>query len=82
MLLSVLLLAAFPAFVQAQSTGKQALTGYLPEAVKRLHLQPLDRVSSSNRLHLAIGLPLRNQAALGQLLQQIYDPPARISRKY
>ncbi len=32
------------------------------------------RLPGHECLHLAIGLPLRNQAALGQLLQQIYRP--------
>jgi uncharacterized repeat protein (TIGR01451 family) len=32
------------------------------------------RLPASQQLHLAIGLPLRNQGALNSLLQQIYDP--------
>src|SRR5260221_8421203 len=37
-------------------------------------LQPIDRLPESMRLHLAIGLPLRNQDGLSNLLRQIYDP--------
>jgi len=44
----------------------------LPAAVK--NTEPLGRLESFNRLKLAIGLPLRNQAALSNLLQAIYDP--------
>ncbi len=32
------------------------------------------RLPSTEQLNLAIGLPLRNQELLGQMLQQIYDP--------
>src|SRR5207244_2413027 len=31
-------------------------------------------VPATNTLHLAIGLPLRNQAALDELLAQVYNP--------
>ena len=37
-------------------------------------LTPLGRENGGDRLHLAIGLPLRNQEELTNLLQQIYDP--------
>ncbi|MGC9944646.1 MAG: S53 family peptidase, partial [Verrucomicrobiota bacterium] len=38
------------------------------------HLQAVDRLPTSQRLDLAIGLPIRNKQALSILLQQIYDP--------
>ncbi|HZM02302.1 MAG TPA: protease pro-enzyme activation domain-containing protein, partial [Candidatus Saccharimonadales bacterium] len=38
------------------------------------HLQPLDRLPASNRLNLAIGLPVQNRAVLTQLLRDLYDP--------
>lgn len=34
----------------------------------------MERFPSTNHLRLVIGLPLRNQAALSNLLRQIYDP--------
>ena len=37
-------------------------------------LTPTGSLPSTNRLNLAISLPLRNSAALSNLLQQIYDP--------
>ncbi|HLX69556.1 MAG TPA: protease pro-enzyme activation domain-containing protein, partial [Verrucomicrobiae bacterium] len=36
----------------------------------------------TNRLHLAIGLPLRNQAELGELLHELYDPASTNFHKY
>ncbi len=58
------------------------LTGHVPQAVKDLNLQPVARLAATNVLHLAIGLPFRNQAALGQLRQQIYDPASPNFRHY
>jgi hypothetical protein len=56
------------------ATAQQILRGHVPEAIARLHLQPIGRLPETNRLNLAIGLPLRNKEALDSLLQQIYDP--------
>ena len=58
------------------------MRGHVPAAVTRLHLQPLGRLLATNRLNLAIGLPLRNQQALNNLLQQIYDPASPNYRHY
>ena len=52
--------------------GMVALPGHVPAAVSRL--KPAGLLSPSANLNLAIGLPLRNKAALNGLLQQIYDP--------
>ena len=68
---------ASPALAQ-----RQQLHDHIPPAVKRLNLQPIDRLASTNRLHLAIGLPLRNQEALNALLQQIYDPASLQYHQY
>ncbi len=50
----------------------KTLSGHMPAAVSRL--QPKGLLPATTNLHLAIGLPLRNQEALTSLLQQIYDP--------
>jgi subtilase family serine protease len=60
--------------------GRQFLHGHIPEAVS--HLQPVGRLSATQHLSLAIGLPLRNEAALDHLLQQIYDPTSPDYRHY
>jgi subtilase family serine protease len=67
-------LVLLPLAAYAQNSGRQLLKGHVPAAVSRLHLQPLGRLSATNRLNLAIGLSLRNQQAINNLLQQIYDP--------
>ena len=56
------------------------LSGHVPAAVA--HLTSTGRLSATNRLHLAIGLPLRNQSAMHLLLQQINDPSSSNYRHY
>jgi len=46
------------------------------------HLTPIGRLPSTNHLNLAIGLPLRNQAALDEFLRQLYDPGSTNYHKY
>ena len=70
-LLAALLLALTPK-AWSQAAAGQVLRGHVPAAVSRL--QPLHRLDPTHRLQLAIGLPLQNQAALDQLLQDIYNP--------
>lgn len=60
--------------VALPAASQQVLSGHVPGAIPRLRLQPMGRLASTNRLHLAIGLPLRNPEALSNLLRQIYDP--------
>ncbi len=59
-----------------------ALRGHVPETIHRLGLQPAGRLPGSQRLNLAIGLPLHNQAALTRLLDQLYDPASPNFRRY
>jgi subtilase family serine protease len=65
----LLLFIATPVALAAQTQG---LHGHVPAIVKSL--PSLGRFPGTNHLSLAIGLPLRNQAALSNLLRQIYDP--------
>jgi subtilase family serine protease len=52
------------------AADRLALSTRVPEAARR---QPLGRVPPTSRLRLAIGLPLRNQSVLSNLLDQLYD---------
>src|SRR5580692_10207916 len=65
----VSLLIFAPPALPAQT---RTLNSHLPATIAQL--KPLGHLASSTNLQLAIGLPLRNQAALTSLLQQIYDP--------
>ena len=64
----LLLLLAVP----VPAAERQVMRGHVPAAVARL--QPMGDFAGTNRLNLAIGLPLRNREALTNLLRQIYDP--------
>jgi subtilase family serine protease len=53
---------------------RQLLHGHVPEAVARLNLKPLGRLPATNRLHIAINLPLRNIGERDLLHRKMYDP--------
>jgi subtilase family serine protease len=53
---------------------RQVLHGHVPVAVAHFKLQPTGQLPAATSLHLAIGLPLRNQEALTGLIQQLYNP--------
>jgi hypothetical protein len=72
----------FPPTVDAQVAGRQMLNGHVPAAIARFQLQPVSRLPATNRLNLAIGLPLRNEAALDKLLSEIYDPASANYHRY
>ncbi len=74
----LLLLLAFGA--ASQAAGLQVLHGHVPAVVARL--QPIGRLPGTTNLNLAIGLPLRNQAELHDLLRQIADPASPQYRHY
>ena len=56
----------------AQTMGRQSLHNHVPAVTARL--RPVGSLAGTANLQLAISLPLRNTAALSNLLQQIYDP--------
>ena len=61
-------------------TGLKTLSGHVPAVVSQL--TALNRLAATNELHLAIGLPLRNQDQLHALLQQVSDPSSPNYRHY
>ena len=56
------------------------LPGHVPAVVAGL--TPKGRLPATNHLYLAIGLPLRNQTALDELLRQLYDPHSTNFHKF
>ena len=74
------LLCACPFALHSLAVDRQVVPGHVPAAVARL--QPLNRLPASQRLTLAIGLPLRNQAELTAFLQDLYDPASPNYRSY
>src|SRR5204863_6367259 len=63
-----------------QSAELQRLRGHVPAAVAGL--KPAGELPKSRRMDLVLGLPLRNQAALSDLLRNLYDPSSREYRKF
>jgi uncharacterized repeat protein (TIGR01451 family) len=70
--LGMLALAGLAWPARGVETGVKTLPGHVPAAVSQL--AAVNRVSTTNELHLAIGLPLRNQDVLQIWLRQVYDP--------
>jgi hypothetical protein len=66
------LIGAWGLFVLPEAGAGQILTGHVPAAARQL--QPVRDLEPTHRLHLSVGLPLRNPAELEQLLQEITDP--------
>ena len=64
----------------AQTAPRQLLHGHVPAAVSRL--VPNGRLPAMTNLALTIGLPLRNAAALDELLRQLYDPGSTNFHKF
>lgn len=78
LILSAIFFAGVPVF--AQAPARKVFSNSVPSIVA--HLTPIGRFPLTNRLHLAIGLPVRNPAALDELLRQIYDPASTNFHQY
>ncbi len=78
--LTVAIVLAGAASAFSAEPARKTLAGHVPAAVARL--APQGRLPSTNQLYLAIGLPLRNQAALDELLRQLQDPSSANYHKY
>ncbi len=80
--LAICLTMVFALRMPSSGVERQKLRDHVPEAVARLGLQPLGRLPATNRLNLAISLPLRNTNELTRLLQGICDPASPQFRHY
>src|SRR6185295_9763332 len=76
----LVLLMGFASAPFARASDRQVLHGHVPDAIARL--APVERLPASQRIHLAIGLPLRDRSDLTNLLQQIYNPASPSFRQY
>jgi len=74
------LLLAASAVLSVPAVELQTLRGHVPPVLKSLTSD--GRLPATNRLSLTIGLPLRDGAALSNLLKQIYDPASPNYRHY
>lgn len=60
--------------------GRKTLHDHVPAAVARL--SPTGRLPGTNQLSLALGLPLRNENELDELIAQLYNPGSTNYHKY
>ncbi len=58
------------------------LTTHVPESVASGSAPLVGHLPGTQRLSLAVSLPLRNQAELDELLQQLYDPQSPSFHRY
>jgi len=66
----------------ASGVERQALRGHVPSAISRLGLNSVGRLPATNRLSLAVGLPLRHTNDLSRVLRELYDPASPQFRHY
>ena len=62
------------------TTVRTTLRGHVPAITSQL--TPTGTLPATNRLNLAIGLPLHNTAALDDLITQLYDPRSTNFHKF
>jgi subtilase family serine protease len=66
----------------AQAEQHLTMTTHVHQAVVNGQARVVSHLPSTQRLSLAISLPLRNESGLHDLLQQIYDPQSASYRQY
>ena len=66
----------------ADAASYSTLPKDVPPAVAYNLVPRVGTPDSTRRLHLAITLPMRNQAQLDSLMQRIYDPASPLYRRY
>jgi subtilase family serine protease len=68
--------------IAAPAEERPTLTTHVPDAVSSGVAPLVGHVAGTQRLSLAISLPLRNEAALDELLQGIYNPQSSTYHHY
>jgi hypothetical protein len=64
----------------AVTPGANTLAGHVPAAARGL--SPVGELPPQQRLHLTLGLPLRDQAGLQKLIAALYDPASPSFRQF
>jgi subtilase family serine protease len=70
------------ASASAQAAPRRILTAELPTVVAARAALRAGAPDPTQQIHLAIALPMRNQAGLEALIAQIYDPKSPLYRHY
>jgi len=69
-----LLLSSVTVVPSLAASGNVTLGGHVPAAVSHALVRPNGELASDQTIPISIGLPLRNQGALANLIQQVSDP--------
>jgi subtilase family serine protease len=77
---AIIMAALFALASSAHAAGRQILRGTVPEAIAES--KATGRVPASTRLSFAVGLPLRRQKELADLLHELADPASPNYRHY
>ena len=72
----------FLSAMNLHGADRRILRGHIPLTVTRFNLQPLRELPSTNLLHMAIGLPLRDPDAARAFIEQLYDPTSPLYHQY
>jgi subtilase family serine protease len=67
---------------EAPAAPRLTLTAHVPPAVVQGQALRLAELAPTERIDLAISLPLRNEAGLDDLLQELYDPASPSYHQY
>jgi subtilase family serine protease len=78
--IAVIVILVSACLAPGQTPQRTILSGQMPPVV--LSLRPLGRLDGSTRLRLSINLPLHDQGALTNLIQEIYDPASPLYHHY
>jgi len=78
--LGLLVITSMTGSFAAAAPAEKSLPGHVPAVVS--HLAKTGELAATNDVHLAIGLELRNQAALDDLFRQVSDPASSNYRHY
>ena len=69
-------------FAATGHAAQKLLSDNVPGLVAKLGLAPVRGLPSTDKLNLAISLPVRNQAGLDLFVQQVSDPSSTNYQKY
>lgn len=64
----------------AAPANRQKIRGHVPRVAAQL--APVGRLAAATPMKIAVGLPVRDQAGLSALLEQIYNPASPFYRHY
>jgi subtilase family serine protease len=80
--ISLIVFLFFFTVIASSANGQQVLKGHIPSVISDMGLKPISSLDSTMQLNIGIGLPLRNQAELRNMLQDIYNPASPNYRHY